>query len=277
MERDEAKAILELCRPGDADDLRDPMIAEAFRLLDSDAALKAWFDEQQHTDAQIAESYHQLEPPAGLKAGILAGMRAHSLATESALDPAPTPLPTTSGSPAQGWWRKPWISAAAVFALLFLVLAVPRSGEETRPASADAQVLEANIPAMVQFLAGEIDAVCSHQRSFAKQSSRPAALQAYLASAGLPSPSVLPAPVHGTPSLGCFTFDFDGAKMSMICFQRDRLIHLTTVCLQDCKGLFTEEPAVYEIRDQAFRVWVEDAQVQILSVHGTKETLPEFI
>lgn len=277
MERDEAKAILELCRPGNAEDRLDPMIAEALALLETDAELKAWFEEQQSLDSRIGDCYCELEPPADLKASILVGMRAHAENAKPVVEEEPIPFAQPAGSTSQVWWRNPWVGVAAVFAIMFFIVAVPREQPATELASAESQVLEANIPAMLQFLAGEIDAVTSRERSFAKKSSQPAALQAYLASAGSPTPAKLPTAVDGTPSIGCFTFDFDGAKMSMICFKEDELMHLTTVCITDCEGMFTEEPAIYEIRDQAFRVWVEDGQVHILSVHGSKEKLPEFI
>ena len=47
MERNEAKAILELHRPGNTDDRDDPLIAEALQQLDTDAELRDWFDAQQ--------------------------------------------------------------------------------------------------------------------------------------------------------------------------------------------------------------------------------------
>ena len=284
MERDEAKVILELYRPGNADDLKDPTIAEALALLETDGELKLWFNEQQAIDARIAESYNQIQPPADLRAGILAGMRAHAKLSDAAGDPAQTaPHPEAHGTietptTSQAWWRNPWIGIAAVFAILFLVVAIPRGQSPTQLATADApQILQADVPGMIQFLAGEIDAVVNRERSFAKQSSQPAALQAYLASAGAPSPSAIPSAIKDHPTLGCFTFQYNGIEMGMICFKDDQLIHLTTVRKTDCLGEFPEEPSIYELRDQAFRVWVEGDQVKILSVHGSKEMLPDYI
>ena len=56
MERDEAKAILELCRPGILKTKEDPMIAEALEMLETDAELNAWFEEQQTLDGRIADT-----------------------------------------------------------------------------------------------------------------------------------------------------------------------------------------------------------------------------
>lgn len=137
--------------------------------------------------------------------------------------------------------------------------------------------MRADVPALIQFLAGEIDAVTSKQRSLEKRSGETTTLQAYLASAGAPSPSALPKPVSNNNSVGCITFDYNGIKMGMICFKDGELMHLTTVKKTDCMDQISEEPAIYEILDQAFKVWVEGDQVQILSVHGSKEKLPKFI
>lgn len=277
MDRDEAKAILELCRPDNSEDLQDPLIAEALGLLDTDPVLKAWFDEQQALDARISESINQIEPPADLKASILAGMRAH--AHESARNKEAADLSDSAAysQSSQSWWRNPWIGMAAVFALLFFVVAIQKGNNGTQVASGDAPALQAGIPHMIQFLAGEIDAVTRKQRSFAKKCDQPANLQAYLASVGSPSPASLPTPVKSSPSIGCFTLEYNGIKMGMICFKEDQLMHLTTVMKTDCMDQISDQPCIYEIRDQAFKVWIEGDQVHILSVHGSKEKLPEFI
>lgn len=279
MERDEAKAILELYRTGSADDAQDPIIAEALGLLESDAELKAWFEEQQAIDARISESYNQVEPTADLKAGILAGMRVHALRSESekaATLPGkhdPMDMPTTS----QAWWRNPWIGAAAVVAILFAVVIFPPERSPSQYASTDSQNMQAGVPDMIQFLAGEIDTIKSQKRSFAKQCDQPANLQAYLTSVGAPSPQRIPASIKNSPSLGCFTLDYNGFKMGMICFKEDEVIHLITAHKTDCARQISQQSAIYEIDGQAFKVWVDGNQVYILCVEGSKEKLPKFI
>jgi hypothetical protein len=284
MERDEAKAILELCRPGIQDDHNDPLIAQALTRLESDAELSAWFDEQQSVDQRICDRYHEIEPPADLKVSILAGMRAHAAgagAGAEAIGDA-APLHPPAGSTSQAWWRNPWFAIAAGLAILLAIVVMPRQTEQTgqtqlATSEAPAHQLRADVPAVIQFLAGEIEALTSNQRDFAKRSSQPAQLQAYLASAGAPSPEALPPAIRQHPSIGCFTLEHNGIPMALICFKEERLMHLTTLPKTDCMAGLPEEPSVYELRDQAFRVWVEGDQIQILSVHGSKEMLPDFI
>lgn len=304
MERDEAKAILELCRPGNADDAQDPIIAEALGLLETDAGLKAWFDEQQALDVRISDSYHQIEAPADMKANILAGMRLHAVQSESEGQSEGVPGEATSPVHAQretgpsesnaaiisgkhdkmnhppssqAWWRNPWIGLAAVFALLFAIMVIPGNDAPSQLASSENPTLQAGVPDMIQFLAREINTIKSEQRSFAKESDQPATLQAYLASTGTPSPASLPSPVRSTPSMGCFTLDYNGIKMGMICFKEDQVMHLITARKTDCISHLSTEPSIYEIDGQAFKIWIEGDQVYILSVQGTKEKLPKFI
>ncbi len=287
MDRNEAKAILELHRPGRDDDREDPLIAEALKLLDQDAELRDWFEAQQAIDARIAEGLARIEPPAHLKAHILAGMRAHALEASHRKQAEAVPAsilpgahdhmdhPTTSPA----WWRNPWVGIAAVFALLFTLAVIPRNDPggqgiaaiEPLPSSAQ----QAGIPGMIDFLAAHFDSV--PYKPFDKSSDRPDDLKAYLASLGTPAPRSLPAPVGEKPSIGCFALEYNGAKMGIICFNNGQVVHLTTVMKTDCMGEFPAEPAIYETRGQAFKVWTEDREVYILSVEGSKENLPDWI
>lgn len=282
MKRDEAKAILELYRPGNTDDAQDPIIAEALGLLETDADLKAWFDEQHALDARISDSYNEIEPPTDLKANILAGMRLHAMQREAE---SASKAAIVSGkhdrmdhpTSSQAWWRNQWVGIAAVFAILFAIITIPREQSSEQFADGSPQPLQAGAPALIQFLAGEIDAVTNKERNFAKKCTNPHNLQTYLASVGTPSPATLPNPLKNAPSVGCFTLEYNGIKIGMICFKENELMHLMTVKKTDCMNQISDQPAIYEIGDQVFKVWVEGEQVQILSVHGTKEKLPKFI
>ncbi len=280
MERDEAKHILELCRPGSDDDRQDPLVAEAIRMLAADRELQVWFDEQQAVDARIAQAYAALEPPADLKASILADMRAHALPREherttTAILPGAhdqKDVPTTS----RDWWRNPWIGIAAVFAILLSIAIIPQQ-RSAQYAQAESPALSAGIPDMIQFLAGELSDIGS-RGGFDKASRQPEELQTYLASVGSPSPATLPNALKGNASLGCFTLDYNGAAISMICFQYDQVVHLITLRKSDCPRSFRpEQPTIYQVNDQAFKAWTDGEHVYILSTKGSKEKLPEVI
>lgn len=169
MKREEAKQLLELCRPGHhgqhghhghrghEEDRQDPALAEAFALLDTDAELNAWFEAQQAIDSRISERLHAIEVPADLKASILAGMRLHK-AHRTQSESAPIPFATETDRSAEAdssgetdesgrsgetnesgerlpnsrpWWQSPWIGLAALFLIAAVVLNLPRSAPST--------------------------------------------------------------------------------------------------------------------------------------------------
>jgi hypothetical protein len=109
MKREEAKQLLELCRPGHhgqhghrghEEDRQDPALGEAFALLDTDAELNAWFEAQQAIDSRISERLHAIEVPADLEASILAGMRLHK-AHRTQSESAPIPFATETDRSAE--------------------------------------------------------------------------------------------------------------------------------------------------------------------------------
>ncbi len=71
MTRDEAKAVLQVWRPG-GEDARDPRFAEALKALEQDADLALWFAEQKAFDRAMAAQVQTLPVPRDLRASLLA-------------------------------------------------------------------------------------------------------------------------------------------------------------------------------------------------------------
>jgi len=278
MQREEAKQLLELCRPEQENDRQDPALADAFALLETDNELRAWFDEQQATDARISESLNSIEAPARLKAEILAGIRLHQAQSIQKLGPAETageaPASEASsfaGTPrAQAWWLKPWAGIAALFAVIMAILNLPHD-ESSAP---DSPAL-AGLPPVIQFLSQEIDSLAL--RGFDKRDDQAENLRAFLASTQAPSPATIPRCLSTMPTIGCITFLYEGAQLSMICFNNGKVYHLITSDSVTFPAALPTQPEIFQTTDKAFRVWVEGDQVKILTVHGTKEDIPEFI
>ena len=280
MTPEEAKNILSLCRPGNVDDRNDPLIAEAIALTDTDAELSAWFEAEQAADAQICAEFDKIEVPSDLKASILAGMRAHEA------DKAANPLIVESDEKdcdenivdfeahKKKSWINPWMGIAAVFAVLFgASVFMQQSGQqssEVQLASADA-----NIPEVINFLAGEIDSF--KVWDFDKRDNKFGSLKAHLVSAGNPAPNSVPQFAESLPTLGCVAFDYKGGKLSMICFKDGEVYHLITADKSIIGKELPSEPQTFEIRDQAFKSWQDEDQVYILGVEGTEADIPEFI
>jgi hypothetical protein len=287
MHRDEAKQLLELCRPGNEADRQDPALAEAFALLESDEELRAWFDTQQAADARISESLNALEAPADLKATILAGMRlhrSHAEASDETINEAPLPFPqasstttaqttaesTTTSTASAAWWRHPWAGIAAVFAIMLGIFFAPGSEPENHEGAT-----LAGLPPVIQFLSQEIDGL--RTRGFDMQGDQPEVLKAYLASTQSPSPKSIPDCLNKMATLGCVSFEYGDTKFSMICFKNGNVYHLITADKTTYPDTLPLEPQFFQSPNKAFRVWVDGEQVKILTVHGTKEDIPEFI
>ena len=102
MNTTEAKFILQACHP-DGQDATDSRFAEALEQAKHDPALADWLAREQSFDTAIAAKLRRVQPPAGLRAAILAGARM---------------------SRPQPWWRQPRVLALAASVVLILGLAV---------------------------------------------------------------------------------------------------------------------------------------------------------
>ena len=172
MDREEAQYILQLCRPDNSEDRNDPLIAEALELLNQDAELRAWFEEQQALDTKISAEFNRVEPPADLKAAILAGMRAHAVQSQLLIgnkaegaerDHHTIRFPQPANRSNQRAGFRPWMGIAAIFAIAGIALVVPRNEAPTQLANSDQPAAEATpiiatagVPNMIEFLAQQI-------------------------------------------------------------------------------------------------------------------------
>jgi hypothetical protein len=273
MKREEAKHLLHICRPGNDEDRKDPLVAEALAALEHDSELRAWFDEQQALDTQISDLLDRIEPPADLKTSILAGMRAHQAQAQA--EAATSSLFSQSEDRPKPHWRSPWMGIAALFAVLFVIAVVQRPSQ-TRLASSDTRhAVTAGAPDFINFLANEIGDLNGWQ--FDQKNEQAEQLQNYLASTGMPNPAHIPGKLNALPTIGCVTFDYNGTKLSMICFRGDNVYHLITAEKSALQEVISEQPKIYECSGQAFKVWAQGEQILILSVEGTEQDIPEFI
>ena len=285
MDREEAKNILQLCCPGVEADRNDPLIAKALEVLKQDPELQIWFEDQQAFDSEFSAQIKSIEPPEGLKAAILAGMRAHQIEAESA---APLTEKSTTDFQAEqtnnrselanehsnsAWWRNPWVGIAALFVFMLVIIQAPSGNEDPQIAQKDPAI--SGLPPVLPFISKHIDEMSIF--SFDKKSKEAHELQSYLASTGAPSPKNLVSVLADMPAAGCVTLEFNGREMSMICFKEGEIYHLITANAADFPDACPKNPAIYEHKDKAFKMWVEEGQLKIFTVHGTKKDIPEFI
>src|SRR5581483_4833951 len=76
MDRDEARQILALHRPG-SPDAEDPRMAEALDLARRDPELAAWFEQHSAVHAAIRAKLKAIPVPSGLKRDIILARQEH--------------------------------------------------------------------------------------------------------------------------------------------------------------------------------------------------------
>jgi hypothetical protein len=296
MDREAAQNILQLCRPDNLEDRNDPLVAEALELLSKDDTLRVWFEEQQAFDTAISDELNNIEPPAELKASILVGMRAHALQAESLQGNAAgdesahrIPFPRSDKRTTDRSIFRPWMGVAA--ALAIAAVALMQQDNETPAQLANntstatgnrfetAVVATAGAPNMIEFLAQQISEF--NVSKFDKRGEQLGELQSHLASTGMPNPMHIPKQLEALATLGCVTLDYEGSKLSMICFKNGQIYHLITAdkgsVPKDCAPCAGQKVKFFEAQQQAFKIWSEGEQIFILTTQGTEEDLPDFI
>ena len=261
MDREQAQHILQLCRPDNAEDRADPLLAQALQLLHSDAELRAWFEAQQAFDRQISDALQQIEPPADLQTCILAGMRAHHAQAEHSQAEHSIPFDDAAARRRARPWFKPAIGIAAAIALLLTLLARPIPQASTQRA-AQPILTTASVPNIIEFLADEISAFKASK--FDKRDTQLDELQRHLAQAGMPTPHCIPEQLDSLPTMGCVTLDYQGTKLSMICFSNGQIYHLITADKASFPAHCSQHPQIFECQQQTFKIWTEANQVMIL-------------
>ena len=187
MNRDQAKTVLLLYRPGTAD-ADDPEIAAALALAKSDPELTRWLAEQGARQKAVQAGFRKITAPAGLKEQII---------TEQA----------ARGKTA---FRRQRMILAAAAAIVALVLLTPLWFQ--RRQSDDTYAIYRNQMASIALRGYGMDLVTNN----------PASVRDYLAQNHAPADYVLPAPLGKTAVAGCAIEDWQGTKVSMVCFRTGR-------------------------------------------------------
>jgi anti-sigma factor RsiW len=195
MNREEAKLILQVCRPG-GQDAEDPQFAEALALVKSDAELAAWFADQQKFDAFASRKLKSVVVPSGLKAKILA-------------DAIPARQKIVE-LPAPAWWQNllhsPVSWAMAVVVVIFLSLAFYWKQPESTAHFAD-------------YSAQMVSAAVNDAHHVDVENSDMKQVVAWLGEHHGENKFVLPVALNGSNGLvGCRVLDWHGHKVSMLCY-----------------------------------------------------------
>lgn len=259
MTRDEAKQLLELCRPDNAEDRRDPELAPAFERLNTDRELAAWFEKTQAMDRRISDALLQIEAPEEFKAEILESMHASARPKRTGESEPVIAFPGTNRpSPA---WMKPLLGLAALLLIAFVSLTQIFQTSKTDSARAELQ-------SIVQHFASQIDAL--EDDTLDKRDASFENLRAYLASRQVPVPNAPPTNLQHLNTYGCVTYQYKGATFSMVCFKEgDTYYHLFIAARTAFPGAILSGRETFEIAGQIFELWADAENVYILDVNGT--------
>lgn len=241
MNNEEAKLILQAYRPG-GQDANDPRFREALEQAQRDPELARWFANEQALDSRIsAKVKASITPPAHLKSQLLAQRK--------------IVRPVV-------WWRKPaWQLAAAACLTLLVTLGVLWF----KPA--DQAQFAAYRNKMAEFAGNKLDRLDLMSRDVAE-------VRRWLAQKESHGDLVLPAGLDGRPSLGCRLLDWNGHKVSLICFELEnkQVAHLLVVDSANFKNAPTESPVFKQVGNVATASWSRGGKTYVMASKEASQT-----
>ncbi len=248
MNRDDAKKILLLHRPGFVD-AADSEMAEALALAAKDGELGRWFSEHCARQEVLRSKFREIPVPAGLKEQIISEQAARDKLVI---------------------WRRNLVftaAAAAVVAALILTSLWLRP-----PASDNTLAIFRSRMAGVALRGYAMDLMTNN----------PAQIRAYLKQHNAPADYVLPAPLQKVVLTGCAIESWQGSRVSMICFRTGKPLPPGE---QSDLWLFVVErasvkdpppagsPQVARANQLITASWVQDGQLYLLGTKGDEQTL----
>jgi hypothetical protein len=191
MDTEQARIILSAHRPESDDAEEIALFEEALAVMERDPGLAEWFAGQSRLDTAMRDALRSIQPPADLKAAILAGAKTVEL-----------PATTRPNS----WITPTWLAlAAAVAVAAGILFLVPHGPDRRVPLAA----IDAAIPQMTR----------AHEHLFATEDNDIGKIRAWLASHGGAKGFDLPAGLRGISGMGCEIASVQGAKVSVVCFE----------------------------------------------------------
>jgi hypothetical protein len=241
MNNEEAKLILQAYRPG-GQDANDPRFREALEQAQRDPELARWFANEQALDSRISTKVKaSITPPAHLKSQLLAQRK------------IVRPV---------AWWRMPaWQFAAAACLSVLVTLSVLwfKSSDQTQFAAYRSE--------MADFTGNKLDRLDLMSRDVAE-------VRRWLAQKESHADLVLPAGLDGRPSLGCRLLDWNGHKVSLICFEMEnkQVAHLLVVDSTAFKDVPTESPVFNQVGNMATASWSRGGKTYVIASKEASQT-----
>jgi len=254
MNREEAKELLLLYRPGSAD-AEDPQIAEALWLVKADPQLAAWLAGHCARQNALRDKFRQIAAPAGLLEQIISE---HQAQQKSAIS------------------RKNKIVAA--FAVAVIVFAALMA-----------------VPYLLPYLKGPDRSLFRFQSQMAYIATSGygmnlatndlSAIQTYFTQNGAPADYQLPSALGKITVTGCAIEDWNGKKVSMLCFRADtpsganqpNNLWLFVVNRKLVKSAPEIGSLQFTAGELSTAVWVQGDKLYLLGVRGDEAMLRKFL
>ena len=253
MDRNEAKLLLQACRPDGQDDA-SPAFAEALALVERDPELKVWWEAQRAFDRAMSAKLSEVPLPADLHTTIMAGRKIEQMTPRFQL-----PL---------------WLAAAAMV-MLSIGLSFHFSNDLytfSYPAK--------YVPPMMQnyYEKGVFDYLDSDSISLAMTSPDHNQVAAWLKQRNSPT-GAIPSKMATLPSAGCQTFAVHGHTASLICFALEDggYAHLIIVDKQAIADPPGTAPEFKQVGAWAMASWSDQAHTYLLATQSKPDTLKQLL
>jgi hypothetical protein len=252
MNRDDAKNVLRLYRPGTAD-AADPQMAEALALVKQDEALGRWFNAHCARQEVLRAKFRAIPVPAGLKEQIISEQAAREKIVV--------------------WWRNPTLTAvAAIIVILSALAAIWRQ----LPAPDNTLAIYRNRMVGVALRGYAMDLATNN----------PAQIRDYLGQNHAPADYVLPAPLEKVALTGCAVQSWQGTRVSMICFRTGKPLPpgqpgdlwLFVVDRASVKNAPTAgPPQLARVNQLITATWTQGDKLYLLGTAGDEQTIRQLL
>ncbi len=247
MNNEEAKLILHAYR-ADGQDASDPRFREALEQAQRDPELARWFANEQALDSRIGAKLRKSTPaPADLKAQLLAQRK--------------IVRPVI-------WWQRPAVryAMAACFAL-FATLAVWFGFLHEGAIEARGNGFADYRDAMADFAGNKLKRLEFKTRNVAE-------VKRWLAEKDSIAELTFPKGLEGKPSLGCRVLEWQGKKVSLVCFElaNRKVVHLLTVDSSIFENAPGEYPEFKQAGGVAMASWSRGGKTYVLASKRATES-----
>jgi hypothetical protein len=255
VDRNEAKLLLQACRPDGQDDAL-PAFGEALALVERDPELKAWWEAQRAFDRAVSAKLQGVPLPSDLRATILAGRKIEQM----------TPR-----------YRLPvWLAAAAVMMLCLGLAFYFKNGSQLAGGETHAQ----GFPALAShdYQKGSIAFLEDDGTPLGLLSHDHGQVTEWLKQQHSPL-GTIPARMESLPSLGCQTFAVQGHTVSLICFTMTGggVCHLFTIDKQALADPPGTAPAFSHVGSWATATWSDAGHTYMLATQADPDMLRHLL